>query len=795
MSVTDLYGARVLALSPDRLRVRLRIFVVHYDETELPDDPVLILRILWDGAQGGPLAEHLEHYELLDEGWIGVNTRWFVQGYERLVTRNQDTDLADYEGELENGGWPEENRLLQADYEITVTDPRWLDHLSLGTSWASGWYPSPMSRMRPDEAAEIPDLNETVARLVPFPYLEDGADLNGLAFSDDGSSLGVCNEAGDVVVLDAGTWERRAPRDGETFDFVLVPPPSLPVEDDDDFAVKAVSRGSTTLAARGSELFVVESGKVAGRFEVGGEEVGGLALSPDGRFGAVSELATGDFPVVWNLADGRPVLRCHDRSCVDFLAWSPDGRWLAAATRRQVRVYGVGLPDEPPFELRQEGTPDEALPPLEGLAEVELYLGLGNPHAVRAALERLSGDEYRRGCDLCVENGADLPRDHPLAEVLTTLDGDARSIALSRWLRGMTSHEAGDEADAIAAWRESAATGVRPFSTRSGTGLAVLGAATPEELDDRLVVELANDLLDRKDDRALAAFQMAPESGPAAYGIARVHEENDAVAEAIEAYERAVELEEGVDMPDALSRLGLLRQRLGDAEGAVEATREARERAVTRDDRAATAQALGIVLVNQERWAEAQVAYQDGVDALNEAVAHGRVWWPRHTLLTLGQVQEKAGDHDAARTTFLHLVELNKDHEGDQEREIWTLACAWLGIMAKDARDVVTAEAWFQQVIDSGSPEGNRAWATAHLGELHHWLGNHEDAAGYYARTLELGDEDVLVAEAAYRLGEHKARKGEIDEAIALMERTLATGFDGFDLDANALLETLRGVT
>lgn len=56
--LTDLYGARVLALAPDERHVRFRIFVIRYDRKRqshppLPDDPAFFLRLLWETARNG----------------------------------------------------------------------------------------------------------------------------------------------------------------------------------------------------------------------------------------------------------------------------------------------------------------------------------------------------------------------------------------------------------------------------------------------------------------------------------------------------------------------------------------------------------------------------------------------------------------------------------------------------------------------------------------------------------------------------------------------------------------------
>ncbi|MGW5696477.1 hypothetical protein ACWEWX_37965 [Streptomyces asiaticus] len=55
---TDMYGVRVLAVDPDELRARLKVFVVYYDvgsRTHIPlpnEEPNTFLHFLWEAASG-----------------------------------------------------------------------------------------------------------------------------------------------------------------------------------------------------------------------------------------------------------------------------------------------------------------------------------------------------------------------------------------------------------------------------------------------------------------------------------------------------------------------------------------------------------------------------------------------------------------------------------------------------------------------------------------------------------------------------------------------------------------------
>lgn len=225
MSIHPFYGVRVLAPAPERRRVRFRIFVVDYDverrwHAELPADPGFFLSLLWQSADdgGGSLGDFLTWREPENDGWLAVNTRWFVDSVERVTVRNHPLSEGDWEHidtlqeegiHQRDDGWPDERLLVQADYEVQVTDRRWLEHLRPGLSWETGYYPDPTRRLRAEDAPHVPDLTEPDAVLTPFAGSDHSASLVALAFSDDGRFLAVTSEDGELAVYDTPNRSER----------------------------------------------------------------------------------------------------------------------------------------------------------------------------------------------------------------------------------------------------------------------------------------------------------------------------------------------------------------------------------------------------------------------------------------------------------------------------------------------------------------------------------------------------------------------------------------------------------
>ncbi|MET8335525.1 WD40 repeat domain-containing protein [Streptosporangium canum] len=214
--MTDLYDIRVLALDVSRRYVQLRAIVVYYDTdppyADPPDDPSFFFRLLTDTArQGTPLGDLITREEIHDEDWADANTRWFVERVERVATRNHPFTDEDHErmcelsGRTRKGGLHREDLHMSADYDVVVTDPRWIEHLQLGDYWSTASYPTRADQIRAGEGADVPDLRTTAAVLALFG---DGED-HMLAFSDDGRYLAACSKDGELVIVDATDWRER----------------------------------------------------------------------------------------------------------------------------------------------------------------------------------------------------------------------------------------------------------------------------------------------------------------------------------------------------------------------------------------------------------------------------------------------------------------------------------------------------------------------------------------------------------------------------------------------------------
>ncbi|MFG2001018.1 pentapeptide repeat-containing protein [Spirillospora sp. NPDC048911] len=221
---TDIFGARVMGVDPSRREVELRVFTVYY-ETSSEDylapperDPGFFFGLLWEtGRWDGPIGKAVTVEEILDDEWRATSARWFVERVERMAVRN---DPPDWEGMHDfyyerDGGWQDEDKLVQADYVVRVTDARWMRHLKPGDAWGTTWYPLRSDQLISCEAPHVPDLRDPAAALTPFGTTV----LERLAFSDDGRYLAGSTGDGDLVVYETADWTEhsRIPVDADAF--------------------------------------------------------------------------------------------------------------------------------------------------------------------------------------------------------------------------------------------------------------------------------------------------------------------------------------------------------------------------------------------------------------------------------------------------------------------------------------------------------------------------------------------------------------------------------------------------
>lgn len=709
----DLYSARVLEIDPPARRVRLRVLLVRFErswgrEHLLPEDKGFFFRALWQAADGvakrrrGPLHDEVGLEEYLDTTWVDANADRFVESAERLTARNVPADdaavdaLAEFHCDSADGidahlhewdhPWEGEDRLVQADYDVHVTDPRWLEPLVAGQGWCTNAFPSP--------TPEVPG----------GPTQGAGEAYLGLGW---------------VRELDSGDLDgaveayRRAIETGD---------PHVKAK-----AHTAIERVKAKLAGTLADDFTAE-----------------VALETR----AALELC------VRLHGERRP----EEARAAYLLAHAPGDPAIIAEARRRADMV---TPAEHALRLFEAGD--------RVAATAELRRAYDPSTAVAAfALAVYAGDLTAAGE---VEFGGDLERCWT-GNVAVDLafhygrQGDRATVDKLLELVAVTDNASG-------AWAYAAANGsAHPHGLAVMVGRALArseaGAMSPDGLT--AIAE--------------AAAPALPGVAATAYRLLGEHElqygEEDAVPDAWSraAYWSCVDRPGGARMAAAeITALAELLDAVGETQDAATA------RAVLAELAPAPAQGprdhYGAFLYGQ--WFSGAKRADKAVPLLTEVAGEKGVGAAK-ACVTVGFHAHHADDDEAARRWWVRAIGMGDSATSRQ-------AANNLALAAKKRRDLEDAARWFAPLVmdeDEGA-----ALAAAHMGELNYWLGNKEDAVGWYARTLEWSNNAELIGEAGFRTGEILAEHGDRNGARTVLARAAACGDPSFSPRAKELLAAL----
>jgi len=212
---TDLYGVRVLEVDEEHSRVRLRVFVVYYDTTyeyhqPVPNDRSFFVRVLCDVDA---LGDDISSDQRYDEGYVDRNAFRYVDRFVELERRNHP--LESYEGYSDfyyerGGGWQDEEKLVQADYDLFVTKPEYVRAFEEGYSWGTTSYQTSADELTMEDYLHVPDFTDS-RTFAPFADLDgEATTVEDLQFSEDGSMLLATHNEGGWRVFDLSDFSVRS---------------------------------------------------------------------------------------------------------------------------------------------------------------------------------------------------------------------------------------------------------------------------------------------------------------------------------------------------------------------------------------------------------------------------------------------------------------------------------------------------------------------------------------------------------------------------------------------------------
>lgn len=807
MSVNNLFGVRVLDLDRERRRVRFRVFVtnyefVHEDEELLPDDPSFFFRLLFESADDiigyryGPVTDVVAFGEYFDDGWVDRNTYRFVARVERLAARNLPADdedkerLEEYSGEYDGRGWPDEDQLAQGDYEVHVTDPRWMEPLRVGDCWDTGNYatdalapPADDIEERYAQQAEHGSMNasftlgwlrqergDAAGAAEQYQRAAHGGkpDLRGkaLLYLGDLRAAQGEHEAACATYQQAEQSEqhkhyasryrsRAALRRG-----VLLRRLGRAEEAQAAFARALAMDGAhrdQSLVAEVRRLTGAEcSAAMAHRLVGEGDRAGAVALLGEHYGEPVTALAgrlfAGDVPAAEALL--AALVDDHDAAAtflVDLsLVWAEE--WprremvttalrLAVSTGRAAEGYRRAV--------RQTGA-------------------LTTPGARKATHQLL---------ELLEENGAGAA---VIASLATAAEPVQPGVASQGFrIVGNRARERGDAAEA-ARWFERGATveGADDDTRAScfyrlGLSLRELGETAP-----------AQEAFTQAEAGFVRINHLVDNAARAARHLAELAYARGDRTAAFAAWGRSAVLTARYECSEknaarALHTLGELLAEVNapEAARAVDQAVEGKGEAFLRRVRAASRSHL-MAACHYGHW------MSDGGDrelglALLRKVAEGRGQWAASAAVTLGAAAHRGGDNVTAREWWHRAGE-----KGDKEMS--HKAITNLGLVAKEERNLPELLEHYGPIAESGHEDGSLF--AAHIGELNYWLEHWDEAVRWYRRTLEGTDDAELVGEAGCRVGEILTGRGEAEAALPFLRRAADSGWEPFAQQARELL-------
>lgn len=118
----------IKALEKEGKSLRVKMYLVHADETEFYDFPTYALQIIWDKREGN-ISHAVSIDDILDPDWLTTHSSEFIESCRIFVEKKLPVSENHYDSNL-----PEELK-PQCEMEIVVKDEKWIDHIEVGKTW------------------------------------------------------------------------------------------------------------------------------------------------------------------------------------------------------------------------------------------------------------------------------------------------------------------------------------------------------------------------------------------------------------------------------------------------------------------------------------------------------------------------------------------------------------------------------------------------------------------------------------------------------------------------------------
>ncbi len=122
----------------------LRLFIIHPDQSRFYATGPFAIQLIWDAMTSSdrvvfPIGQRITLDDVSNPDFMYENEDTYISMVEFLEFKNypRTINLDDLSEKEFQEYWLNEELLSQAIIRITVTDPRWIEHLEIGIEWES----------------------------------------------------------------------------------------------------------------------------------------------------------------------------------------------------------------------------------------------------------------------------------------------------------------------------------------------------------------------------------------------------------------------------------------------------------------------------------------------------------------------------------------------------------------------------------------------------------------------------------------------------------------------------------
>ncbi|MGV3597808.1 MAG: hypothetical protein ACO1PI_08045 [Bacteroidota bacterium] len=132
---------KLKCLNKTENKLQLGVWIIDPELDTFIEQPYYFLQALYDAAKEKNTGEilSLNRNDLTDAEWIINNAHLYVEDVWLIDAKNYPVDESVFalEDSQYQKFWKDLDKVPYAEFELTVTDPKWVSHIKQNTTWES----------------------------------------------------------------------------------------------------------------------------------------------------------------------------------------------------------------------------------------------------------------------------------------------------------------------------------------------------------------------------------------------------------------------------------------------------------------------------------------------------------------------------------------------------------------------------------------------------------------------------------------------------------------------------------